>query len=156
MPKITIKHVGAGGNWKVIDEKPDASVVKQLTPFSCVAAVGEMLLRGRGISLSQQEIIDIIGEVSGFAQLADALQRIDDGQPWFGGVVATINLESVAKFGEFAALLREGRPLGHMVLVREIIHDRVIIADPWEATVYGMTRDVFSAVWNGEVVFLWT
>ncbi len=45
MPKITDKKVGAGGSWKVIDERPDPSVVKQLTPHSCVAAVGEMLLK---------------------------------------------------------------------------------------------------------------
>jgi len=57
MPKITTKMVGAGGSWKVIDERPDSSVVRQLTPDSCVAAVGEMLLPGRGISVSQQKII---------------------------------------------------------------------------------------------------
>lgn len=41
-------EVGAGGNWQRFDEKFDASVVKQ-KDLSCVAAVGEMLLRERGI-----------------------------------------------------------------------------------------------------------
>lgn len=132
MSKITIKNAGAGGSWKVLDERHDPSVVKQLTPLSCVAAVGEMLLRDRGISMTQAAIIDIIGEVSGHEQLADALNRIDRSDRWFGGTVVVNNLEAVASFGEFAAVLREGRPLGHMVLVRELIEDHVVIADPWK------------------------
>ena len=44
---------GAGGNWKRIDEKFDAEIIKQTSGLSCVSAVGEMLLKRRGISLSQ-------------------------------------------------------------------------------------------------------
>jgi len=54
-----MKKVGAGGNWKRIDEKFDASIIKQTSGLSCVSAVGEMLLASRGISLSQTRILDI-------------------------------------------------------------------------------------------------
>jgi hypothetical protein len=36
-----------GGSWHVIDEYSNSSVVKQFNDDSCVAAYGEMLLRGQ-------------------------------------------------------------------------------------------------------------
>ncbi len=47
----TSKRIGAGGYWKTIGEKPDFSVVKQLTPYSRVSAVGKILLRKSNASV---------------------------------------------------------------------------------------------------------
>jgi hypothetical protein len=69
--------VGAGGNWKRINEKFDASIIKQTSGLSCVSAVGEMLLVSRGISLSQTRILDIIGEPATAIDLAQVLNQFD-------------------------------------------------------------------------------
>jgi filamentous hemagglutinin len=156
MPKITTKTVGAGGSWKVIDEYPDPAVVKQLTPHSCVAAVGEMLLRSRGISVSQQEIIDIIGEPSGIDYLAGYLNSIDlSRERWFGQVVERRNISILLRRGMFGTVLREGSTLGHLVLVSDIVSGRLIIKDPWDGTSYKMSILEFFRHWNGEALFRW-
>lgn len=50
---------GAGGDWPVIDEKSDPTVVRQILDASCVSACGEMLMRDRGEgSLSQDALLD--------------------------------------------------------------------------------------------------
>ena len=51
---------GAGGNWRRFDEKFDPTITKQ-TELSCVSTVGEILLKNRGIFVSQDKIRDIIG-----------------------------------------------------------------------------------------------
>jgi filamentous hemagglutinin len=157
MPKKRPKNVGAGGYWNVIDEKLDVSVIRQATPFSCVAAVGAMLLQNRGISMTQEAIIDIIGESSSTESLATMLNQIDaiDDTRWYGGFVAVHNLEKIGASGQFGAVFREGRPLGHLVLVRNLSEDLIHISDPWEGTIYKMTVNEFLAVWDGEVVFRW-
>lgn len=154
MPKITTKKVGSGGSWKVIDERPDASVVKQLTPHSCVAAVGEMLLRSRGISVSQREIIDIIGELSTPELLAKALNEIDDVR-WYGGFIDPDDPAALTERYEFGVVFRDGQPLGHMVFVTHFARSFVYIMDPWEGTAYRMSRTEFSNVWDGGVVIIW-
>jgi filamentous hemagglutinin len=157
MTKITNRKVGAGGFWKVINERKDASVVKQLTPFSCVAAVGEMLLRERGIEMTQTEIIDIIGEASTTKELANLLNEKDTtfDEKWYGVVVAVKYLEKIARKSSFGAVLREGSALGHLVLVESLSENLLTIKDPWDATKYEMTVVEFLNVWNGEIVFKW-
>lgn len=51
---------GAGGNWKRFHEKIDNEVIQQKSNVSCLSAVGEMLLKNRGIFISQDIIRDII------------------------------------------------------------------------------------------------
>lgn len=157
MSEIT-KQVGTGGFWKVIDEKQDASVIKQKTPFSCVAAVGVMLLQNRGISMTQEEIIDIIGELSSTDELAKLLNDIDKPsvkEKWYGIIIAVNNLEKIARKSAFGAVLREGNPLGHLVLVESLNEDLLTIKDPWDGTIYQMAVEEFLKVWNGEVVLKW-
>jgi filamentous hemagglutinin len=157
MTKITNREVGAGGFWKVINERKDASVVKQLTPFSCVAAVGEMLLRERGIEMTQTEIIDIIGEASTTKELANLLNEKDTtfDEKWHGVIVAVKYLEKIARKSSFGAVLREGSALGHLVLAESLSENLLTIKDPWDATKYEMTVVEFLNVWNGEIVFKW-
>ena len=65
-----IKSVGAGNKWHRTGENLDFSVVKQTNSLSCVAAVGEMLLRSRGFDISQTEIARFIGIPSNSEKLA--------------------------------------------------------------------------------------
>lgn len=154
MPKITTKTVGAGGSWKVIGERSDPGVVKQLTPHSCVAAIGEMLLRSRGISVSQQKIIDIIGELSTPELLAEFINEVDSDR-WYGGFIDPDKPDRLVGLSEFGVVFREGHPLGHMVLVTLFTEGFVYVNDPWEGTSYRMSRTEFGEVWDGGVVMIW-
>lgn len=158
MSEITTKKIGAGGFWKVLNEKQDASVIKQITPFSCVAAVGVMLLQTRGIAMTQEEIIDIIGEASTTTELAKLLNDIDKSdseEKWHGIIVGIKYLEKIISKSSFGAVLREGNPLGHLVLVEKAAGNLLYIKDPWDKTSYQMTVEEFLKVWNGEVILRW-
>jgi hypothetical protein len=120
------KRVGAGGFWKVIDEKQDDSVTEQLTPLSCIAAVGEMLLKSRGFDVNQTEIIDRIGQPASIEVLADFLNEVDKPirkECWYGIFVNTDvsplkdALAMINQKGTWGAVMREGKPLGHLVMV---------------------------------------
>ncbi|PYY87110.1 hypothetical protein DNK59_11305 [Pseudomonas sp. TKO26] len=53
---------GAGGNWKVIDEVVDPSVVKQVNSLSCGQACVAMMLGDRKINASQSVISELVGD----------------------------------------------------------------------------------------------
>ena len=152
-----MKRVGAGGNWKRIDEKFDASITKQTSGLSCVSAVGEMLLASRGIFLSQQEILDIIGEPASIGSLAEMLNEFDvseGGRQWHGIFVDRRNLNAVLRVKDLAVILREVFEMGHAVLVNGKTKDGLIeIKDPFDQTTYQMTVKDFLEHWNGEVIF---
>ncbi len=152
-----MKQVGAGGNWKRIDEKFDAEIIKQTSGLSCVSAVGEMLLAGRGIVLSQAQILDIIGEPAYFSQLAKILNLVDvlEGKmKWHGIIVAPENLNVLLRIKHFAVILREPLAMGHAVLIGGKTKDGLIkIKDPFDQTAYKMTTEDFLEHWNGEVIF---
>lgn len=69
--------------------------------------------------MTQEAIIDIIGELSSTEQLAKLLNQVDsiDDKQWHGGFVDVETLPKIAAVGQFGAVLREGRPLGHLVFV---------------------------------------
>jgi ABC-type bacteriocin/lantibiotic exporter with double-glycine peptidase domain len=152
-----MNETGAGGNWKRIDEKFDASIVKQTSGLSCVSAVGEMLLESRGIVLSQAQILDIIGEPATSGRLAETLNKFDvseDGKQWHGVFVDPSNLEAVLQAGILAVILREVFEMGHAVLVEGVTPDGLIkIKDPFDQTAYLMTVKDFLEHWDGEVIF---
>lgn len=155
--KINIE-IGAGGDWKRIDEKFDSSIVKQTSGLSCVSAVGEMLLANRGIYLSQQEIIDIIGKPSYIGSLAKVLNNHDtseDGREWHGITVKIADLKTLVKERNWAAVLHEPQTMGHSVLIGGIENQLIIINDPFDQTTYKMTFEDFLENWNGEVIFRW-
>ncbi len=153
-----MKKVGAGGNWKRIDEKFDSSIIKQTSGLSCVSAVGEMLLTSRGIFLSQQEILDIIGESAHISVLADVLNKFDvsdDGREWYGITVKTANLKTLLKEKNWAVVLREPQTMGHTVLIDGMENKLIKIKDPFDQTAYQMTIEDFLENWNGEIIFRW-
>lgn len=142
-----------------MDEQTDPSVIKQITPFSCVAAVGEMLLRSRGILVSQQAIIDIIGEPADIGRLADCLNQFDEissGQIWKGLIILRKDLKVLVGNGQFGAVLRDGSPLGHLVMVNGNELNNLVISDPWDSTIYKISLFEFFRHWNGEVIFRWS
>jgi ABC-type bacteriocin/lantibiotic exporter with double-glycine peptidase domain len=152
---------GAGGNWKRFDEKFDSSVVKQTSGISCVSAVGEMLLKSLGINVSQQIILDIIGEPATASSLAKVLNEFADStetEKWHGTVTDEDSLEILLKRKNWAVILRE--PLerfGHAVIVDGKTRGGLIkIKDPFDQTSYKMTKADFLNHWGGEVIFYGT
>ncbi len=152
-----MKIIGAGGNWKRLDEKFDASIIKQTSGLSCVSAVGEMLLKRRGISLSQAQILDIIGEPARIGGLAEMLNKFDvseGGRKWHGFFVDRRNLNAVLRAENLAVILREAFEMGHAVLIDGKTKEGLIeIKDPFDQTAYKMTVKDFLEHWNGEVIF---
>ncbi len=76
MKNFTDKY-GSLGNWKKFDECFDETIIKQVNDASCVSAVGEMLAEFYGLNISQQEILDNIGEWSNSKILAKFLNSIE-------------------------------------------------------------------------------
>jgi ABC-type bacteriocin/lantibiotic exporter with double-glycine peptidase domain len=148
---------GAGGNWKRSDEKFDAEIIKQTSGLSCVSAVGEMLLISRGISLPQQEILDIIGEPATAQDLARVLNQFDDITEeiqWHGTATNENEFENLIDGEIFAVILREPLTMGHAVLIAGKTSDGLIkIRDPFDQTAYKMTFEEFFNHWAGEVIF---
>ena len=152
-----MKRIGAGGNWKRIDERFDTKIIKQTSGLSCVSAVGEMLLKSRGIALSQAQIIDIIGEPAYFSSLAEALNKFDvpkGKKKWHGIIVTRESLDFLLEAESLAVILREPFEMGHAVLVSAKTRGGLIkIKDPFDQTTYKMTEESFLKHWNGEAVF---
>ena len=152
------RFVGAGGSWKVIAETADSSVVRQLTPLSCVAATGVMLAQSRGISMTQEAIIARIGAPASVNALAAWLNEIDapSHERWYGGFISANDFAVLSKAGAWGAVLREGSPLGHLVLVKGLDEQGLVkIKDPFDGTFYKMRPAEFLAHWGGEVVIKW-
>ena len=98
------------------------TIAKQ-TDLSCVSAVGEMLLRERGVSVSQEEIRDIIGVPSYFEALARCLNRFDfsdDGKVWQGFPTDEKSLLKLLEKQSVGVILVEPLSLGHAVFVEKM------------------------------------
>ena len=138
-----IKLVGAGGVWQVLGERADSSVVRQLNSLSCVAATGEMLLRARGIThITQAEIVAIVGAPSDVVSLAQYFNSLKvSGNGWRAGGFDIKSFPAVLKLQNWGAVLREGSPLGHLVMVEEMDEKGLLkIKDPFDQTSYRMTK----------------
>lgn len=144
---------GAGGNWNVMNEIVDPTVVKQVTPTSCGAACGEMLLRDRNIFVDQAKL---------GTQLKSTEQLIKDLNKqygkWNGGYVGSEQFELLNKSGSWAAMMWEkGAGVGHWVVVKgtDKKTGNVVIHDPWNGSNYQMTQREFfkEGAWNGNAVF---
>ncbi len=153
--------VGAGGNWTRYGEKFDASIVKQTTGVSCMSAAGEMLLRRRGIFVSQDQIRDIIGEPSYVRALADCLNGFDtsdDEKVWYGISTDDEGLERLLRHGNMViVLLEQPFAMGHAVVVEGRTETGAFqILDPFDQTSYNMSIDDLLEYWGGEVVTRWS
>ncbi len=142
MDKLT-GQFGALGNWEKIAEQFDSTIIKQTNDASCVAAVGEMLADFYGLKLTQAEILESIGIWSNADALAEFLNSKETqvGVEWIGG---SFPLESKYIKGIsidiWGAMLRQGGPIGHAVLISGIDESGLIIVkDPFDQTRYKMT-----------------
>ena len=150
---------GAGGDWQRLDEKFDARIVKQ-TDLSCVSAVGEMLLKQRGIVVPQSEIRDIIGVPSYFEALARYLNKFDstdDGKTWLDFVTNLESLGLLLRQNTVGVILREPfSRIGHAIHIIEITRDGLLqVQDSFDQTSYKMTAEVFDLYWGGEIIARW-
>jgi len=158
MDATTAKYqgmAGAGRGWEIMNERTSADVVKQIRADSCVAAVGEMLTKGR---IDQPSLINILGSPADPMDLATSL-----GPAWVGKALNPDNpknLEVLLKRGSWAAELRSPKgpsqrcELGHMVVVDGVNEEgHIMIRDPMQGTRYEMNLDDFSEAWTGRVAF---
>jgi filamentous hemagglutinin len=150
MTRKTTK-AGAGGNWKRINERYDKSVVKQVNDLSCVSAVGEMLAKDFGLNVSQAEILKEIGSPSNADGLTKFPNEIDVEKKWVGGFFP-FEVKFIRGITEstksWAVILREGKWLGHAVLIYGIDENGLVkIRDPFDQTMYEMTvEDLFDVL----------
>lgn len=155
--QVQSQIAGAGGNWPVIDETPEFTVVKQQGYFSCGSACGEMLLKSRGINNINQATIEQLSNAPTWPELlANALNQLqsEEGGKWVGNFVSTSSFEGLNLTGSWVAVLWEsGVRIGHMVIVDGTDHDNVLIRDPWDGTKYKMTMADFLQYWNGQAVY---
>ena len=153
-------QAGAGGNWHRYDEKLDPTIIKQ-TELSCVSTIGEMLLKNRGINVSQETIRDIIGVPSYAEALAKCLNRFDtdnrDGKLWQGFSTDLDGLNLLIKLKNFGAIMKEpSERMGHAVFIEGKTRSGLIkIKDPFDQTSYKMTIQDFWGNWGGQVIARW-
>ncbi len=152
--------VGAGGNWRRFDEKFDATILKQ-SDLSCVSTVGEMLLKNRGIDVSQDTIRDIIGVPAYVEALAMVLNDFDtdnlDGKIWRGFTTDLDGLNLLVKLKNVGVIMKEPlERLGHAVFLDGKTRSGLFkIKDPFDQTSYKMTEKDFWENWGGQVIARW-
>ncbi|UZE08965.1 two-partner secretion domain-containing protein [Pseudomonas corrugata] len=141
---------GAGGNWNVLDEFASPNVVTQSTPTACGAACGEMLLKDRGVLVSQ---VDLGTELTSMNSLANKLNSVDSG--WVGNAVDSSSFNALNKTGSWSAMMWDsGNRVGHWVVVNGVDDaGRVNIKDPFNGTQYKMEVEQFKEAWNGHSVY---
>lgn len=155
---------GAGGNWPVIDEIIDPTVVPQQNQLYCGPACGEMLLKDRGISVSQATIASETGLPADVRSLALALNSLDpkESRRWRGGTLQLSGaneselLEVLSTTGSWAAVFWEpGDRIGHLVVSDGFNKaGQVMIRDPRQpGTRYKMTVNDFLQYWTSFGVY---
>jgi len=86
--KSKLEFSGAGGNWQVIDEVDDPTVIQQQDRVSCGPACAEMLLKALGVNdISQERIASVSGTPVTVNNLAQVIQELDSNisRKWIGG-----------------------------------------------------------------------
>ncbi len=155
---------GAGGNWQVIDEVDDPTVIKQQDRLSCGPACAEMLLREQGINhIGQEKIAAVRGTPVTVPGLAETLNELDpsDSRQWVGGGLEIPGassaevLEVLMTTGFWIAELREpGARLGHLVVVDGFDGlGRILTRDPWDGTKYKMETEEFLQYWTFQGIY---
>jgi len=160
---------GTGGDWQTINEQPDQTVVQQETPNACGHAGIQMLLRWRGVNVSQLEVALTAGvpmeQTTGYDVLKAAANELDSSGNWEGGYVLETEIDSLTRKGLWMAQLQGNLGINRHWVVVEGIDDlgNLKIQDPWginkkyvptgAGTKYTMTRNDFEQVWTLFVVY---
>jgi filamentous hemagglutinin len=162
---MTDELCGAGGNWQVIDEVYDLTVIQQQDCLSCGPACAEMLLKALAINdLTQEKIALQTGTPVSVLNLAQTLNQLDFSRSrrWIGGCLEIPEasfeelLEVLMSTGTWIAELREPRArLGHLVVVDGFDKlGRILIRDPWDGTKYRMEREEFLPYWTLQGIYV--
>ncbi len=122
----------------------------QSTPTACGAACGEMLLKDRGVLVSQ---VDLGTELTSMNSLANKLNSVDSG--WVGNAVDSSSCNALNKTGSWSTMMWDsGNRVGHWVVVNGVDDaGRVNIKDPFNGTQYKMEVEQFKEAWNGHSVY---
>lgn len=163
--KSKLEFSGAGGNWQVIDEVDDPTVIQQQDNVSCGPACAEMLLKALGVNnISQERIASVTGTPVTVNNLAQAIQELDNdtSRKWIGGGFEIQGasdeelLEVLMSTGLWMAELREPKAsLGHLVVVNGFdTNGRLCIQDPWDKTQYKMDKYTFLEYWTLQGIYL--
>ncbi|MHC5675644.1 papain-like cysteine protease family protein [Nostoc sp.] len=163
--KSKLEFSGAGGNWQVIDEVDDPTVIKQQDSLSCGPACAEILLKALGVNdISQERIASVSGTPVNVYILAQSIQELDNdtSRKWIEGSLDIPGandeelLEVLMSTGFWIAELREQRSrLGHLVVVNGFDTDgRLCIRDPWNQTQYKMDKYTFLQYWTLQGIYL--
>ncbi len=147
------KVAGAGGNWRVINERPSPEVVPQTDKMSCVQACGDMVSEG---AIDQLTLIEQMGSPAPTQFLARHL-----GPDREGKAVRPQALDKLLQRAPWVAELREPigprysrLELGHAVVLDGLDEaGNIMIRDPAHGTRYEMTRAEFMRVWTYIAVF---
>ncbi|MDQ2828721.1 MAG: hypothetical protein M3Y74_06700 [Chloroflexota bacterium] len=154
--------VGAGGQWLVIDEKPDPAVVRQSLDASCVSACGEMLLRECGVeTVTQANLLERLGSPAITAELADAINELLGVREWRGVALDVPTMggrKAIALLSDMGSWVAElyllGARLAHAVVVDSVNDDGTLsIRDPFDGTSYKMEVDIFLDYWSWTAVW---
>jgi hypothetical protein len=148
---------GAGGDWRVLNERVSADVVQQFHPRTCVAAAGEMLSEGR---LDQQFLANEFKKYwpaelqNDHKKAAIEWLAKELGPDWKAGAISTKSLDALLEDGRcFCADFREPGYDGHAVVVDGLDQKgNIRVRDPWKKTRYEMTRTDFLDAWKGQRV----
>lgn len=152
------------GKWKRYGKRFDPSGVLQESPVRCVSAVGELLLKQRGINnVTQKMILDIIGEPADEYALERALRHFDpdtsDGRVWRGISTNEKALDAVLAQKHVAVFLMDDfatNKLLHAVVINGSTDKGMIrVRDPQDQSKYRMTREEFLEHWGRQVIFRW-
>lgn len=163
--KSKLEFSGAGGNWQVIDEVDDPTVIQQQDRVSCGPACAEMLLKALGVNdIGQERIASVSGTPVDVNTLAQALQELDydTSRKWMGGSLNIPGaneeelLEVLMSTGLWIAALRDPRErLAHLVVVNAYDTDgRLCIRDPWNKTRYKMDKYTFLQYWTLQGIYI--
>jgi hypothetical protein len=158
------KHGQSGGpfwrEWDVIDESAAPEATKQFNDSACGAACAEMLLKSRGVPLTQHEIAAALPQLTSEEALPRIMSKLDStGRRWYARLydaddsIGGSKIQSLLKSGPFMANTRQ--PLvriGHWIVIDAIENGEVMIRDPWSGTKYRLKVSQFDKWWSGLVI----
>lgn len=149
-------------DWSKVPRRTDRLLVQQRTELGCGAAVGEMLLADRGLSVNQDTLLQGLPQPTDAPSLAKALSARST-LAWVGGALGRatppdFGLVQAVSSGQlsWAALLEPGGPtrVGHWVAVDGVgTEGLVLVRDP-VGSAYGIPMSQFLDLWRYTVLVI--
>ena len=129
------ENVGTGGGLRYITEESSIDVVNQEYSYSCQAACARQLLRDAGVSISEDELLDVSGYIEDYGTTAECTAPVLDGlHPRLGYKGGTVSREDAAilfRRDPWIASLKTYHGTVHAVIVDALEGTIVHVRDPW-------------------------